>query len=188
MVTTADIPALASDNDNDKDVHGGGRGCVGGCGGGRALAAAAFAVTKLDHRPGGRTDDATHPRQRATHDDSWGGRRQERGMIVGDRMTEKGRGGGDLVETYELHEVTSLPNFRAPKSSKRTGTYSACVLHVRLLCQRHGHLMFWSQSEGRLTGVSSIFSYLGIFCNFNIIFTFVVGPTCHRNLHKQPLH
>ena len=25
------------------------------------------------------------------------------GRIVGDRMTEKGRGGGDLVETFELH-------------------------------------------------------------------------------------
>jgi hypothetical protein len=29
-------------------------------------------------------------------------------MIVGDRMTEKGRGGGDLVEIlFELHEITS---------------------------------------------------------------------------------
>ena len=27
----------------------------------------------------------------------------------GDRMTEKGRGGGDLVETFELHQITSLP-------------------------------------------------------------------------------
>jgi hypothetical protein len=147
-----------------KTSTGGGRGCVGGRGGGRALAAVAFAVTKLDHRPGGRTDDVTHPRQQSTHDDSWGGRRQEeRGTIVVDRMTEKGREGGDLVETFELLEITSLPNFRAPKSSKRTGTYSACVLSVRLLCQRHGQLMFRSQSEGRLTGVLSIFSYLGIF-------------------------
>ena len=80
-----------------------------------------------------------------------GGRRQKRGAIVGDRMTEKGRGGGDLVETFDLHGVTSLPNFRAPKSSERTGTYSACVLSVRLRYQRHGQLMFRSQSEGRLT-------------------------------------
>jgi len=67
-------------------------------------------------------------------------------------MTEKGRGGGDLVETFDLHEITSLPNFRAPKSSERTGTYSACLLSVQLRCQRHGQLVFWSQSEGRLTG------------------------------------
>jgi len=81
-----------------------------------------------------------------------GGGSQKRGTIVGDRMTEKGRGGGDLVETFDLHKITSFPNFRAPKSSKRTGTYSACVLSVRLHCQRHGQLMFRPQSEGRLTG------------------------------------
>ena len=77
-----------------------------------------------------------------------GERRQERGTIVGDRMTEKGRGGGDLVETFELHEITSLPYFRAPRSSERTGTYSACVLGVRLRCQRHDQLVFRAQSEG----------------------------------------
>ena len=63
-------------------------------------------------------------------------------------MTEKGLGGGDLVETFELHEITSLPYFRAPRSSERAGTYSACVLGVRLRCQRHGQLMFRAQSEG----------------------------------------
>jgi hypothetical protein len=39
-----------------------------------------------------------------------------------------------------------------------------------------------------LTGVSSIFSYFGIFCNFNIIFNLVVGPICRKNLLRQPLH
>ena len=53
---------------------------------------------------------------------------------MGDRMTEKGRGRGDLVETFELHEITSLPYFRTPRSSERAGTYSACVLGVRLRC------------------------------------------------------
>ncbi len=28
-------------------------------------------------------------------------------MIVGGGMTEKGQGGGNLVETFELHEITS---------------------------------------------------------------------------------
>jgi hypothetical protein len=64
-------------------------------------------------------------------------------------MTEKGRGGGDLVETFELHAITSLlPYFRAPRSSERTGTYSACVLGVRLRCQRHDQLVFRAKSEG----------------------------------------
>ena len=43
--------------------------------------------------------------------------------VVGDRMTEKGQDGGDLAETFELHELTSLPYFRAPRSSERTGTF-----------------------------------------------------------------
>ena len=77
-----------------------------------------------------------------------GGDKRGRGMIVGDRMTEKGRGGGNLVETFELHEITSLPYFCTPRSTKKTGTYFACVLGVRLLCQRHGQLVFWAQSEG----------------------------------------
>jgi hypothetical protein len=38
-------------------------------------------------------------------------------------MTEKGRGGGDLVETFELHEITSLPYFRAPMSYQVMGIW-----------------------------------------------------------------
>jgi hypothetical protein len=91
---------------------------------------------------------ATHPMQQSTHADSWGGRRQERGTIVGDRMTEKGQGGGDLVEKFELHEITSLPYFCTPRSSERTGTYSACVLGFRLCCQLHDQLVFRAKSEG----------------------------------------
>jgi len=74
----------------------------------------------------------------------------ERGtiVIVGGRMTEKGRGGGDLVETLELHEITSFPYFSAPRSRERAGTYSACILGVWLHCQRHGQLIFRAQWEG----------------------------------------
>jgi hypothetical protein len=46
-----------------------------------------------------------HPRQQSTNDDSWGGRRQKRGTIVGDGMTEKGQVGGDLVT--EIDPVTA---------------------------------------------------------------------------------
>ena len=34
-------------------------------------------------------------------------------------MTEKGPGGGDLVETFELHKITSFPYFRTPMSSRK---------------------------------------------------------------------
>jgi len=66
---------------------------------------------------------------------------------VGDRTTGKGRGGGDLVETFEFHEITSFPYIGTPRSSERVGTYSACVLGVRLRCQRHGQLVFRAQSK-----------------------------------------
>ena len=115
-------------------------------------------------------------------------RRQERGAIVGGRMTEKGQGGGKWVETFELHEITSLPTFHTPKSRKRTGTYPACVLGVWLHCQHHDQLVFQAQLEGWLTGVASIFLHFGIYCNFNIIFNLVLWPICCRNLHRQPLH
>ena len=47
---------------------------------------------------------------------------------MGDRTTEKGQGGGDLVETFELHEITPLPTFHAPKSSDRN------LLHMHPGC------------------------------------------------------
>jgi hypothetical protein len=67
-----------------------------------------------------------------------------------------------------------------PQSSKKTGTYSICILGVRLWYLQDDQLVFRAQSEGELTMVLSIFSYLGIICNFNIIFNPVVGPTYHR--------
>ena len=39
-----------------------------------------------------------------------------------------------------------------------------------------------------MTGVSSICSYFGIRCNFDIILNHVVGPICCQILHRQPLH
>ena len=47
-----------------------------------------------------------------------GGGDKRRGAIVGDRMTEKGRGVGKWVETFELHKITSLPTFVHPRASK----------------------------------------------------------------------
>ncbi len=92
------------------------------------------------------------------------------------------------MKTFELHEITSLPNFRKPKNSKWTGTYSACILGVLLHCQRHDQLVARAQSEACLTWGSSIFSDFGIYRNFNLNFNLVVGPISHRNLHRQPLY
>jgi hypothetical protein len=57
------------------------------------------------------------------------------------------RGGGrqKRVEVEEiewrslhLHSINSKPTFRPPQCRERTGTYSACVLGVRLRYRRHG--------------------------------------------------
>jgi hypothetical protein len=50
----------------------------------------------------------------------------------------------ELIEwrSIDLHLIDSKSTFRPPQSSKRMGTYSACVLGVRLRYQRHGKLVF----------------------------------------------
>ncbi len=69
---------------------------------------------------------ATHPRQQSTNVDSLGRRRQERGAIWGDRTSVMSGGGIDWVE------INWSQTFRPPQSSKFTGTYSVCILKVRL--------------------------------------------------------
>jgi hypothetical protein len=39
-----------------------------------------------------------------------------------------------------------------------------------------------------MTMALSVFLVLGFFSNFNFIFNPVIAPTCHRNLHRQPLY
>jgi hypothetical protein len=90
---------------------------------------------------------ATHPRQQPINGDSLGRRRGERGASCGDGTTDKGQGGGNLVETLELHKIASKPIFRSPQSSKRAGTYSACILGVRLHYPRHDQCVFRAQLE-----------------------------------------
>jgi hypothetical protein len=90
---------------------------------------------------------ATHLRQQPINGDSLGRRRRESGAIWGDGTTDKGQGGGNLVEILELHEIASKPIFRSPQSSKRAGTYSTCILGVRLHYPHHDQLVFRAQSE-----------------------------------------
>jgi hypothetical protein len=90
---------------------------------------------------------ATHPRQQPINGDSLGRRRGESGAIWGDGTTDEGQGGGNLVEILMLHEITSKPIFRSPQSIKGAGTYSACILGVRLRYPRHDQLVFRAQLE-----------------------------------------
>ncbi len=123
---------------------------------------------------------ATHPSQQSTHADSWGGgERQERGTIVGVRMTEKGRGGGDLVETFELQEITSLPFFPCTQEQQKDRN----LFRMRPWCPAALSAPWSARVPGQIGGMID----WGNCCNFNIIFNVVVGPICGRNLHRQPL-
>ncbi len=88
---------------------------------------------------------ASHPRQQPINGDSLRRRRGESKTIWGDGMTDKGQGGGNLVEMMELHKIASKSIFRSPQSSKRAGTYSTCILGVRLRYPRHDQLVFRAQ-------------------------------------------
>ncbi len=90
---------------------------------------------------------ATHPRQQPINGDSLGRRKGKSAAIWGDGMTDKGQGGGNLVETLELDEIASKPIFCSPQCTKRARTYSACILGVRLRYLHHDQLVFWAQSE-----------------------------------------
>jgi hypothetical protein len=125
----------------------------------------------------------THPRQQSINGDSWGRMKQERGAILGDGA-EKGRGGGDfLVEitTMELHEITSYPTVCPPQSSKRTGTIAhrlqvdGCAYQCQ--CFFPEHVRSWDADAWHdwLESRQIFSSWLGIICNFNIIFNPVVA-------------
>ncbi len=90
---------------------------------------------------------ATHPRQQPINGDSLGRRRGKGGVIWGDGTIGKGQGGGNLVETLELHKIASKPIFCSPQSNKKAGTYPACILGVRLRYPRHDQHVFRAQSE-----------------------------------------
>jgi hypothetical protein len=70
---------------------------------------------------------------------------------LGWETTEEGHRGGNLVEFFELHEIDSRPTFRPPRSRRRTGTYSACVLGVGLRYRRHDELMMRARSDDELS-------------------------------------
>ncbi len=54
----------------------------------------------------------------------------------------------ELIEwrSIDLHSINSKSTFHSPQSDKRTGTYSACNLGVRLRYQRHGEHGLKAQS------------------------------------------
>ena len=68
----------------------------------------------------------------------WGGVDEREGQFL--RGGRQKRVEVEEIEwrSLHLHSINSKPTFRPPQYIERTGTYSACVLGVRLRYQRHG--------------------------------------------------
>ncbi len=68
----------------------------------------------------------------------WGGGDKREGQFRGIEPQERVE--VELIEwrSIDLHSINSKSTFCPPQSSKRMGTYSACVVGVRLCYQRHG--------------------------------------------------
>ncbi len=68
----------------------------------------------------------------------WGGGDKGKGHFGGIEPQERVE--VELIEwrSIDLHSIDSKSTFCPPQSGKRMGTYSACVLGVRLCYQRHG--------------------------------------------------
>jgi hypothetical protein len=81
---------------------------------------------------------AIHPKQQSTNVGSLGRRRQKR-RAMGGKEPQK-RVEVELIEwrSVDLHSINSKSTFCPSKGDKHMGTYSACVLGVRLHYQRHG--------------------------------------------------
>jgi hypothetical protein len=93
---------------------------------------------------------ATHPRQQSTNVDGLGrGGDKREGQFWGIEPQK-----GVMVELIEwrlidLHSINSKSTFCLLQSGKRTGTYSACILGVRLCYQRHGENALKVQSKDK---------------------------------------
>jgi hypothetical protein len=68
----------------------------------------------------------------------WGGVDEREGQFL--RGGRQKRVEVEEIEwrSLHLHSINSKPTFRPPQYIERTGTYSACVLGVRLRYRRHG--------------------------------------------------
>ncbi len=72
----------------------------------------------------------------------WGGGDKREGQFGGIEPQERVK--VELIEwrSMDLHSIDSKSTFHPPQSGKRMGTYSACVLGVRLRYQRHDKVVY----------------------------------------------
>ncbi len=129
----------------------------------------------------------THPRQQSTNGDSWGGRRQEGWQLWGvgwqKRVEVEATWWRHLSSTKSLpYQTSAHPRAaKGPEPIPHASWVSGCAIGAMISLCSGPHLEAWMMM------VLSVFSLLGSFSNFNFIFNPVVAPTCHRNLHRQPV-
>ena len=68
----------------------------------------------------------------------WGGFDEREGRFWGTEGQKRVEVEAIGWRSLHLHSINSKSTLRTPPSGKRMGTYSACVLGVRLRCRRHG--------------------------------------------------
>ena len=68
----------------------------------------------------------------------WGGVDQREGRFRGTEGQKRVEVEAIGWISLHLHSINSKSTFRTPPSGKRMGSYSACVLGVRMRCLRHG--------------------------------------------------
>ncbi len=101
----------------------------------------------------------------------WGGEDKREGEFGG--IEPQKRVEVELIEwrSLHIHTTNSKSSFCPSQSRKSTGTYSACILGVRLHCRRHGKHVYWLWKKGRL-GVSCSVSLEGGFGQRNFYLDF----------------
>jgi hypothetical protein len=113
-----------------------------------------------------------HPRQQATTVDSLGKRRQERGVIWGIEPHKRVK--VELIEwrSIDLHSIDFKSTFCLPQSGKRMGTYSKCILGLRLRYWRRGEHDLKVLLEDKRIQCQSVSQKEGFdSCSFHFIFS-----------------
>ncbi len=114
----------------------------------------------------------------------WGGRDKREGQF-GRIEPQKGVK-VVLIEwrSIDLHLINSKSTFHPTQSGKRTGTYSACILGVRLSYQCHGEHGLKVQVQNKCIQYRSVLQKKGFAsCSFHFIFCYVLIKIYLGNLY-----
>jgi hypothetical protein len=92
----------------------------------------------------------------------------------------------ELIEwrSIDVHSINSKSTFRPPQSGKRTTSYFACILGVRLHYRHHGEHGLKVRSEDKRIQYRSVPQKGGFYpCSFHLIFGYVPIKIYFGNLY-----